>query len=91
MFSDLEELKDVISQGGFVGLAQINPIAGNLKYNAEKMIEFIKKAEETGLDLLVFPEHSLLGSSMKDFLKRYTFQPFLKYFFPRHRDLNKRL
>ena len=73
MFSDLEELKDVISQGGFVGLAQINPIAGNLKYNAEKITEFIKKAEDAGLDLIVFPEYSLLGSSMKDFVKRYPF------------------
>ena len=73
MFSDLEEFSEVIHQGGFVGLAQINPIAGNLAYNSSKIIDFIQKAEDAGLDLIVFPEFSLLGASLEDFIRRYPF------------------
>ena len=73
MFSDLEEFSEVIHQGGFVGLAQINPVAGNLAYNSSKIIDFIQKAEDAGLDLIVFPEYSLLGASLEDFIKRYPF------------------
>ena len=30
------EIKKYIHLGGFVGLAQINPIAGNLEYNSKQ-------------------------------------------------------
>ena len=44
MFNIDSEIKNYIHLGGFVGLAQINPIAGNLEYNSNKIIEFIKQA-----------------------------------------------
>ena len=42
MFSDIKDFTEQIKMGGFVGLAQINPIAGNLEYNVQKITEFIK-------------------------------------------------
>ena len=41
MFEVDSELKEFINLGGFVGLAQINPIAGKLDFNSEKIITFI--------------------------------------------------
>ena len=58
---------------GFVGIAQINPIAGNLKYNAEKIAYYIKKAQKSNLDLVVFPELSLMGYPIEDTIIRYPF------------------
>lgn len=73
MFQDLEKNIDMYKMGGFVGLAQINTIAGNLEYNSDKILSFIKKAEDYSLDIIIFPECSLLGSPMADFIKRYPF------------------
>ena len=73
MFSDIKAFTEQIKMGGFVGLAQINPIAGNLEYNAQKITEFIKVAEDAGLDMVIFPKYALIGNPMKDFIKRYPF------------------
>ena len=31
----IEGVKQIVSNGGFIGMAQINPIAGNIEYNAK--------------------------------------------------------
>ena len=67
------DFEEKFQEGGFIGLAQINPIAGNIEYNSNKISEYIKIAEEKGLDLIVFPEYSLIGNPMKDFIRRYPF------------------
>lgn len=67
------EIKKYIPLGGFVGLAQMNPIAGCLEYNSNKIIEFIKQAESIGLDIVAFPQNALLGFEMTDFINRYPF------------------
>ncbi|MBQ7764624.1 NAD(+) synthase [bacterium] len=67
------ELKEFIKLGGFVGLAQINPIAGNLEYNSNKISEFIEQASLLDLDIIAFPKNALLGFEMKDFIDRYPF------------------
>ena len=41
MFKIDSELREYIKMGGFVGLAQTNPIAGDLEYNSNKIITFI--------------------------------------------------
>lgn len=51
-------------------LAQIDPIAGNIKYNSEKVKESIKKAKELNADLIVFPELILLGYPFGDIFTR---------------------
>ena len=37
-------------------LAQINTIAGNIDFNASKIIENINKAKSDNADLIIFPE-----------------------------------
>lgn len=54
-----------------IGIAQINTISGNLEYNAKKIVQAIKNAEENKLDLVVFPELALVGYGLKDTVKRY--------------------
>ncbi len=49
-----------------IALAQINPLLGDLDKNREKHIEWIEQAIESKADLIVFPELSLTGYSLKD-------------------------
>ncbi len=56
-----------------VALAQVNPIVGDLRGNAEKIKEFIVKAREKGADLVVFPELSTTGYPPKDLLLKPSF------------------
>lgn len=67
------DFQDKIREGGFVGLAQINTVAGDLQYNYNKIYEYIKKSEEIGLDVIVFPEYALLGAPLTDYIRRYPF------------------
>ncbi len=53
-------------------LAQIDPIAANIAYNAELIKENIKKAQEINADLIVFPELALLGYPFGDVFTRHT-------------------
>ena len=54
-----------------IGIAQINTISGYIEYNAKKIVQGIKKAEENKLDLVVFPELALVGYGLDDTVKRY--------------------
>jgi predicted amidohydrolase len=49
-----------------VGLAQIAPKIGDLKCNLDKHLNFIRQADEQGVDLIVFPELSLTGYQVQD-------------------------
>ncbi len=53
-----------------IALAQINPILGDFKSNAEKIIEFSKRAAEKRADIVVFSELSLFGYAPNDALER---------------------
>ncbi len=53
--------------------ASINPVVGDLKYNFQKIIETINKAKDLNVDLVVFPELSLLGYPPLDLLDKKTF------------------
>ena len=68
-----QSLKDIISKydKGNIGLAQINPIAGDIEYNAKKVIKYIKYAQDLGLDLVVFPELILMGYPIEDTIDRH--------------------
>lgn len=52
-------------------MAQLNPISGDVEYNKNKAIEYIKKANEIKADLIIFPELFLLGYPIGDILGRY--------------------
>ncbi|HZY10260.1 MAG TPA: nitrilase-related carbon-nitrogen hydrolase, partial [Bacteroidota bacterium] len=49
-----------------IALAQIDSILGDQTRNIKKHVEFIKRAKQGGADLVVFPELSLSGYSIKD-------------------------
>jgi NAD+ synthase (glutamine-hydrolysing) len=53
-----------------VGLAQINPVMGDISGNVNKIIEFMKSAKEKHCDLVVFPELCVLGYNPNDLLER---------------------
>ena len=67
------ELKDKIlsHKRGSIGIAQINPIAGDIEYNAKKVLKYINLAQNIGLDLVVFPELTLMGYPIEDTIDRY--------------------
>ena len=58
-------------KNGCVGIAQINLIAGNLEYNAKKIVKYIKEAQDKELDLVVFPEFALSGYGLDDAVKKF--------------------
>ncbi len=49
-----------------VGLAQIKPTLGNINENLKEHIDYIARAKEEDVDLLIFPELSLTGYHLKD-------------------------
>jgi predicted amidohydrolase len=49
-----------------VALAQINPVCGDLEYNVKLHVAQAEQAREAGAALIVFPELSLTGYSLKD-------------------------
>ena len=67
----IEGVKQIVSKGGFIGLAQINPIAGNIEYNAKKIAKYIKYSCKIGLDMVVFPELALMGYPIEDTIDRH--------------------
>ena len=69
----IAELKKLLCEYGTgnIGLAQINTVVGDIKYNALKVIKYLRYAEEIGLDLVAFPEVTLLGYQIEDVLIRH--------------------
>lgn len=67
----IEGVKQIVSNGGFIGMAQINPIAGNIEYNAKKIAKYIKYSCKIGLDMVVFPELALMGYPIEDTIDRH--------------------
>ncbi len=54
-------------------IAQMNPTVGDLSGNAEKIIEWIAKADRSEADLIVFPEAALSGYPVWDLANRTDF------------------
>jgi len=51
-----------------VALLQINPVAGDLKGNASRIISGVRSAQTQGVDLVVTPELALMGYLPRDLL-----------------------
>jgi len=68
-----EELKKLLVtfKNGSIGLAQINPIAGDIEYNSKKVVKYITHAQNINLDLVVFPELILMGYPIEDTIDRH--------------------
>lgn len=53
-----------------IAIAQINALLGDIEFNKTKILEFAEKARQRKVDLVVFPESSLLGYHPFDLLER---------------------
>lgn len=49
-----------------LGLAQTYPKLGNVSANLETHLDYVNRADEQGVDLLIFPELSLTGYQVQD-------------------------
>ena len=49
-----------------IGLAQIYPKLGDLRANLDKHLDYVDKAANIGIDVLVFPELSMVGYQVQD-------------------------
>lgn len=56
-----------------LGLAQINPLVGDLEGNTEKIIAEIERARGMGVELLAFPELAITGYPPEDLLLKPSF------------------
>jgi NAD+ synthase (glutamine-hydrolysing) len=56
-----------------IGLAQINPVVGDIAANCRKAIEFIDRAKAQRAEMVVFPELSVIGYPPKDLLLKPRF------------------
>jgi len=56
-----------------VGMAQINPVVGDLTGNRKKILDNIRKARKQGVQLLTFPELVVTGYPPKDLLLKPKF------------------
>lgn len=56
-----------------VAIAQVNCTVGDLKGNYTRMIEFIERASELGVDIITFPELAITGYPPEDLLLKPKF------------------
>lgn len=56
-----------------VGLAQINPVVGDLRENASKILDNYKQAVKAGCDVVAFPELSITGYPPEDLVLKQGF------------------
>ncbi len=67
----INSIRSITAAGDYIGMAQINPIAGNIEYNAKKIAKYIKYACKIGLEMIVFPELALMGYPIEDTIDRH--------------------
>ncbi len=56
-----------------LALAQINTTVGDLEGNTNKIMEYIRKAEDAGADIVLFPELTITGYFPEDLLLKKKF------------------
>lgn len=56
-----------------VGLAQINTTVGDLEGNVAKVLEYVERARDLGVDIVSFPELAVTGYPPEDLLLRPSF------------------
>jgi len=56
-----------------IALAQCNPIVGDISGNSARILEYYRRACDTGAELVVFPELALTGCPPFDLLRREFF------------------
>ena len=56
-----------------IALGQINPTVGDFSGNAQKIIDFSRRAQRAGAGLILFPELSVCGYPPRDLVERASF------------------
>jgi NAD+ synthase/NAD+ synthase (glutamine-hydrolysing) len=56
-----------------IALGQINPTVGDFSGNANKMIDFARRAQTAGAGLILFPELAVCGYPPRDLVERSSF------------------
>ncbi len=56
-----------------IGLAQVNPTVGDLEGNTTKILEYMDRARELGIDVVAFPELVIPGYPPEDLLLKASF------------------
>ncbi len=74
-----------------VALAQFSPYLGNVKKNFERHLGFIEKARKKKADLLVFPELSLTGYTLKDLIEEVALNPHKSPLFAKLKTLSREI
>ncbi|MEJ2194466.1 MAG: NAD+ synthase [Ignavibacteriaceae bacterium] len=57
-----------------IAICQLNSIIGNLDYNKNKILDFYTKGRDTGADLVICPELSLVGYPPRDLVEKAEFR-----------------
>lgn len=74
-----------------ISLAQISPSLGNLEKNLKVHEDYIKKARQEKADLIVFPELSLTGYTLKDLVEQTAIDPNTHPVFQRLKELSQNI
>ncbi len=74
-----------------IALAQICPKLGDMGQNLHMHIDFIQKARSKNVDLLVFPELSLTGYTLKDMVEEVALDPRTDPLFKKFKDLSREI
>ncbi|NIM91341.1 MAG: hypothetical protein GTO17_10390 [Candidatus Aminicenantes bacterium] len=74
-----------------LGLAQISPCLADVKRNFEIHLENIEKSRLKKVDLLVFPELSLTGYSLKDLVEEVALNPRNNPYFKKFKALSREI
>lgn len=72
-----------------IALAQISPKLGDIDGNFRLHTEYIKKARKKNVDLLVFPELSLTGYTLKDMAEEIALDPRTDPLFEKFKHLSQ--
>ncbi len=74
-----------------IALAQISPKLGDMNHNFRMHIDYIQKAKKKNVDLLVFPELSLTGYTLKDMVEEIALDPHTDPLFKKLKGLSSEI
>jgi len=74
-----------------LGLAQITPCLADLKRNFELHLDHIERSRQQKVDLLVFPELSLTGYTLKDLVEEVALKPKNNPYFKKLKVLSREI
>ena len=72
-----------------IALAQIRPKLGDIDHNFNLHIDYIQKSKEKNVDLLIFPELSLTGYTLKDMVEELALDPHADPLFKKLKALSR--